>query len=447
MWLNLAQILIIGYICLGRSFAYIGIAPLKLFIGEVSLVLFLLMKPGESLGRWLRSLVSCNSSSSYGWAYFFFLQFGLIELVRGLSRGYDRLTTLQTLVFNIYPLFLFLGIFAAGSKPNFIRSVIRFQAWAGGIYGTLFLLYLHRLVLPFYPGTQVPLLGQPGGASFALLGIMYFEEDLKPFAIPLALNAFVMLGDQIRTEWVVFIVSVLLMAVFKKRITRAVGAFGGIAALLVIGYIADIHLAGTASRGGDISTREIVGRALSAEAPELAEEQTANAKTYAGTVTWRTRWWHEIWTSVNADPETALLGHGYGFPLSRLVTYVRDDTVRTPHNAFIYALGYTGWIGVVVFYLFLASLFSALWRCYRITGESIGLILLAGSVVGSFFGSLFDTPFGAIPVFILTGAALAPIANAYESTFHSTLTESFWRPLPDGTLRQSPQLLSQVLYK
>jgi hypothetical protein len=40
------------------------------------------------------------------------------------------------------------------------------------------------------------------------------------------------------------------------------------------------------------------------------------------------------------------------------------------------------------------------------------LIILAGSVTASFFGSLFETPFGAIPLFIIMGAALAPLAVA-----------------------------------
>jgi len=42
-------------------------------------------------------------------------------------------------------------------------------------------------------------------------------------------------------------------------------------------------------------------------------------------------------------------GHGYGFPLGDLVPYLEGEFIRTPHNEFFYALGYTGWIGVLLF--------------------------------------------------------------------------------------------------
>src|SRR4051812_7680317 len=144
MWRHIALVLVVGYACIGRSFAYLGLAPARIFIGEISLIAFVFTEPNSAFGRWTASLLSCDGLSNLGWAYLLFLQFGILEFLRGLSLGYSPVQCGQNLVFNVYPLFLFLGIHVGLADPSFLPSLVRAQAWVCGVYGTAYLLFLHQ---------------------------------------------------------------------------------------------------------------------------------------------------------------------------------------------------------------------------------------------------------------------------------------------------------------
>jgi len=108
----------------------------------------------------------------------------------------------------------------------------------------------------------------------------------------------------------------------------------------------------------------------------------------------------EFGESINDE---RLVGNGYGFPLKDLVPYLKNSDVRTPHNVFFYALGYTGWIGVILFFWLQASVCGLLWRVYKLTGRSYGLAVWACVLIGAFFGNSFETPVGAISYYIIMG--------------------------------------------
>ena len=58
IWPQIAGFLLVGYLCMSRSFAYLGVAPL--FIGEIVLGAFLLLKPRVALGTWAASLLRAS---------------------------------------------------------------------------------------------------------------------------------------------------------------------------------------------------------------------------------------------------------------------------------------------------------------------------------------------------------------------------------------------------
>jgi hypothetical protein len=144
------------------------------------------------------------------------------------------------------------------------------------------------------------------------------------------------------------------------------------------------------------------------------DEQTAaryseDARNFSGTTEWRKTWWAGIWNTVHSTPSLTAFGPGYGFELTSTADLrSSEDDLRTPHNWFMYALGYGGWLGVLSFSFLLLALGHLLWRTFRLTGQAFGLAFLASSVTIATFSNYFETPYAAIPVWVITGMAAAP---------------------------------------
>ena len=410
LWTKIAFFLLMGYSVSGRAFAYIGIPPAKLFIGDMALAAFMCFKPRAIFDRWHEGLTRGGPLGVLSWILLLSILYGVFELVSGVLSGYPPLVAFENLVFNIYPLYLFLGIWAGQHYPNLLQKWVRWFSWYLTFYGPLYIAFLDKITWTM-PGTDAVIFQQAGGGSLVLLGILCFERRPAKYWLPLTVGAFMLLATQVRAEWVGFLLSMTVWGILGKKMNRVVLAFGLIGAFLLIGAMADISLPGMGSRGGDVSTREIVGRAISSFNPELAEEYSSNAMVYAGTVTWRTTWWKAIRESVVVDVPTFLFGHGYGYPLKDLVPYTKNLDIRTPHSIFYFCLGYSGAIGVVLFFSFQGSIAYLLWSTYKLTGQVFGLAFWASSLLSAFFGNSFETPFGAIPFYLIMGIAMAPVVR------------------------------------
>ncbi len=130
---------------------------------------------------------------------------------------------------------------------------------------------------------------------------------------------------------------------------------------------------------------------------------------YNGTITWRENWWRAIWANSQANYTNLLIGPGYGYLLKNLVSYLRDfGDLRTPHNIFYYALGYSGWLGVLFFFSLQAACGALVWRVYKFTGQSFGVVIWASTLFTAFFGNAFETPSGAIPCYLTLGLIIGP---------------------------------------
>jgi hypothetical protein len=406
-WTKFTKFLLYGYSLFGRAFAYLGIPQAKIFIGEVSLAALWLFKPRALFHPWFGALVHRDPLSGFAWSFLLFMMYGIFEVVYGIKSGNELIGALQILVFNLYPCYIFLGLWAGAREPELLRKYIRVTAWVGAIYGPLYVAFLSKIQITL-PGTDVQILGQPGGGSVALLGLLCFEDKPARFWFPITMSAFMLLAIQIRAEWVGFALSMFIWGLLGKKLNRLFLVIGLVISLLAVGFVADFRMPNISSRGGEISTKEIVGRALSGVNPELAREYSANSATYAGTVQWRTRWWKAIRESVAENDVKLLFGLGYGYPLKNLVPYTRKMELRTPHSVLYFALGYSGCIGVVLFFALQACIFQLLWRTYKVTGQAFGLAFWAAVTVSALFGNLFETPAGAIPSYLLIGLCIAP---------------------------------------
>lgn len=414
-WGKVAAFLIMGYLTMGRAFAYLGLPWFSLYIGEMFLAAFLLIGPRTKQGLWLHIVGRVRRLRRFERLILLLLCYGVLEALHGILWGYPPFTAARDMAFNYYPLFIFLGIWVGLRNRSFLQRVVRALAWWNGCYGLAYVLFLNRLPWTM-PGTAnaastVPVFSEPLGSAIALLGLLAFESKPQRVWYLLALNGIVMLFVQMRAEWVAFAVGLLVFAWCTKRIRYLAVAGVLLVALLGAMYMANVDLPSPKGRGGRISTDSLVARAVAPFSRDLASELAPSKAVigYAGTAEWRLVWWTAIWGAVHVDATHALFGFGYGYPIGDLNPFIKaGDFIQTPHNDFLYALAFSGWIGVMLFGLLQIEVLRLVWRSYRITRKPFGLMCWAALLVVSMFGDFFEAPMGAIPFYLLVGVALAP---------------------------------------
>ena len=404
IWPWIAGFLLLGYLTMGRSFAYLGIPPI--FIGEIVLAAFLLLKPRVALGTWAASLLRPSPLNGLGLALLAFMAYGLWQVGRGILGGSPVVHTLKFFTFNYYALYLFMGIWIGLHVPDFLPKLIRIIAWVNGIYGLIYIVAL-RDVAAYIPGTDVPLFSAPVAQVVVILGLLCFERDLRAVWFVLLLNVVVTLVWQVRAEWAGLALGILAWGFLAGRFGRVVAI--GMAGLAVLGMVelADVRLVG---RNTEVSLSETLGRAIAPIDKDLAKQFSPHATYHAGTAEWREIWWDAIWRSVHSRPMTEAFGHGYGFPLITVApkdAQKNNEDDRTPHSVFYYALGYTGWVGVALYGALQLAIVGLLWRSYRLGGTPAGLVFWVMAMVRVSFEEGFETPFKAIPFYLLWGMTMA----------------------------------------
>jgi hypothetical protein len=411
-WSDVSIVLIFGYLCFSRTFAYLGIPPFKLFIGEACLAAFLLLGPRAWGQRWPQLVTRLPALRRLTTSYVLFFVYGLLEVARGVALGHPLLLAIRDLCFNYYPVYVSLGILAGMKRPNSLPGLIRAMAWFNGVYGTLYVLVLSRLSW-YMPGVgqgiaPVDVFAQPIYSCVLLFGLLAYERNVRKSWYLLVLNGFVLLGMQIRTEWLAFAIGVLVWGLLNgktKKITQTVVI---LAAVLLAMYVGDVRMASPTGRAEEnFSARKLVDRAIAPFRADVHDVSGASGnpsvESQEATFVWRTVWWISIWNTVHRSREAAVFGFGYGYPLGDLVPYLQDEFIRTPHNEFFYALGYTGWIGVLLYGLFQFQILRVLWRARSLTQDAFGICYWMMMMAYSMFFPLGETPYGAIPFYLIIG--------------------------------------------
>src|SRR5258708_1624981 len=401
---------------MGRSFSYLGIPPLHVFIGEIVLVAFLLFGPSDGNGRWPWRAFRFAPLLAYRRAFFLLLGFGAFQVCRGISLGHPPLNAIRDFAFNYYSFFFLLGLWIGVQDDTFLSRLFRIAGWVNGLYGILFIVLLSSLPWAFGATREgvadIPVFGQPEYSAAILIGLLSLEDAWRRFWPILLLNGVVLIGMVIRGQWVAFFVALVVWAWVSKNMKKALYGAATVLIPLTIMYATDFSIPGPETRGGTISTRDLVGRAIAPFNPDVAANLTADSQTHEATATFRTVWWLEILNSVHEDKFGTLLGYGYGNHLADIVPYLEYSATRTPNNVVFFALGYTGWIGVAVFAAFQFQLLRMLWIVYKQTGETIGLLVWVAEVTYSLFTPFFEAPYGAIPFYLLVGCACAPLLTS-----------------------------------
>jgi hypothetical protein len=439
VWYWAVVFLLVGYFCMARSFAYWGIPPWHVFIGEIVLFCFLLWGPLSARGRW--PWIAANSSMlhRYNRLLLISLLFGVFQVLHGIWLGHPVLSAIRDLAFDYYPIYFFLGVWVALRERDFLPRLLYLAGWANGIYGILYILVLSRIDW-FFPGVsqevaRVPIFGQPLFSGAIILGLLSTQKNLLRILPLLLLNTAVLLGMVTRGEWLSFGLGLFIWALLTRNLKSL--ALGGAMVLVLLGamYVTGFEIQAPEGRGGTISATDLYGRILAPVDKDLASDYTSDAQMHEETVAFRTLWWIAIWESVHSSVSNTLFGHGYGFPLGDLVPYLAGNFIRTPHNVFFYALGYTGWVGVLIFGLLLTEIARLSWRVYRRDGQPFAIVFWIYMLAYSLFTAFFEVPYGAIPFFVVAGCACAPLLYA-ECPMSSVVSGSANRarvlnPLPD----------------
>ncbi len=261
-WPKLIMFLVAGYLAMSRSFAYLGYPQPGYFIGEAAIAAFLILKPRAIFDRLPSTLFQPSLIGAFSAAFVCSLLYGVLELVRGLAAGYSPVLALQGFAFHYYPVCFFIGLWAGAREPNLLARTIRLVAWCNGIYGLLYLAFLNKIPLGVPGTTDVQLFGQPAGSAIAVLGLLCVERRISRVWLPLLLNLVVMLGIQVRAEYLGFTLGLVLWSFLTRRFGLLLGSYGAIAALLIVGLLADIRVQAPGTRGGVIASQEIIGRVL-----------------------------------------------------------------------------------------------------------------------------------------------------------------------------------------
>jgi hypothetical protein len=419
VWPSLVWLLVAGYLVLGRSFAYLGWPAQHLFIGELSLALFAVTRPRALFGRWAGAILNSTPLAPLGWSLIFFIGYGGFELLRGIAAGNPPTRALQTFVFCVYPLYVFLGVMVGLKRPELLSRLLGVLAWVGGAYGLVYVAWLNRLDWSLPWAADVPVLSFGGVDSVALVALISSTLPLAVSWVPLLANAAVLFAILLRSRWLGVMVAVTVVAGLRGKLVRVLALAVAAAMVLALAVLLDFEMPAPVGRGGTLSAREVVARSVAVVDPAGAAALGTETQGSAATITWRFDLWRAVWNDVHHSPGRALLGWGHGASLRDVAPFVGED-LRSPHSIFLFALAYTGWIGVAAFAGFQLALLELAWRSYRLTGHAFAVGCWVLHLVATQFENMLETPFAAIPFYLLMGLAVAPVLARVPDDHAST---------------------------
>ncbi len=409
-WPPLWTVLIAGYSTFGRSFAYLGVKPL--FIGEIYLAVAIFRNQGKWINRFIDGLLRLHLLPL---GITLTVLWGLFEVARPVLAGASIRDCLRTCAFNYYPLYIPVGI-AIGRRLS-LDGFIRF--WKG--YTVYYVIYALVYALwgkaadPVAPwNSSVGLFQPPTLGPFVPVGFFALWELLRHWnwrwvIMPLSLAP--LLFETGRGSMLGFIAGIMLVAASSvRRFMLVSGVMGVLLALLLI--------VGPYIKGGDegrsetldptISFARLIAtfdddaayRMLLRRGYYGAAEDMYNAK---GTAGWRSTIWLN---AINSLHNTWLMALGQGHGKSIVDLTPDGAEIHTPHNFVIYAIYYTGAIGLFLFMFMLGALLLASWRIPQPNIRTLQVAHIAVMTVVAAVGNMFETPIAAIPFYLISGVCI-----------------------------------------
>jgi len=339
------------------------------------------------------------------------LLWGFWSLLSGIFvQGYLLQNALRTFVFNFYPLYIYIGIgfgrSAAIGFGDFI-SLWKKLTIIYSVYALCFIV-LFNYEIKAFPSKNIDLFNSPSMSPFLPLSILVLWPNLNG-----------------RWKWIALIIStgIMLFAVGRAAILGFLGgmlvwfilnlraAFRGTLKVVVIILIliligSSINVVGPHDRSLGFDPIYAIARLAATISPQAASELLGQRGYYLdleswwGTAYWRSYIWGSIIDKLTYE-KAWLTGLSHGASLAEMTLDQQD--IFTPHNFIFFALFYTGSIGAIIYCMLLIIILKTLFKLNSPILKNISIILFIVTIVLASFGNFLETPFGAVPFYLLNG--------------------------------------------
>lgn len=413
-------VVFIGYLALGKGFAYFGVPPL--FIGEVTLVVLFLAA--------VRSDLRAPSGPSPMAALLLGMGGLLHAVVDLLYTDIEPVETLRGLAIVYYALFAVLAHGWLTEHERFtsfdetVAAIQRLLLRSVFVVVPILTFLSLRLVgilkwSPKWPGSGIPvLLTKPPDIGVALAFVLPFVRTglaqartaaarLARWQVMAAAWAVTALLISARSRAGLIAVFVGIAFTFGFTARTAIRTVGGLVSIYVVLWITGLHLN---AGGRTLSARGLTDSLLSIVAPDQA-----STASFSQTTDWRSRWWtsilHDAWTQ-----RSWFRGPGWGINLARKYGVSSNIdlpqefvALRLPHNMVIGLIGRVGFVlaGLYVAVPVLALVASRSARLHASLRDQPLRRAVQGGLVAGFAVGLTDvyleSPQGAILFWLFCG--------------------------------------------
>lgn len=406
---------LLGYALLGKTFAYVGVAPL--YVGEVMLALGIgvalaMGRIGQAFGAWPIRI----------WAVL--LLWTVIRTVPYLGvHGLDAPRDAMEIGYGLYAVIVASVLL---SEPERLRDLItRYRTLAvvmlllvGAVYGVTKLAGGGMPTLPWAP--DVALLNAKGGdlmvqmtgiVAFLMLGGM----RLSPWVVALAVFNVSIIMVSNRGGMVAFALGMGLVWLMRPTGTGATRFVYALAVLVVVAALV-----------GPMIDVKIQGGTRSLSIEQVTENirsvfGNSGSEALDGTKRWRLLWWGKIVDYTFAGPYF-WTGKGFGLNLAEADGFTLgevDEGLRSPHNGHLTVLARAGVPGLVLWVALHLSWFGMVllaWGRARLADHRRWMALFAwlsgfwvAALVNASFDVYLEGPMGGIWLWSVIGVGVAAV--------------------------------------
>jgi len=352
---------LLGYVILGRGFAYLGAPPL--YMGEL---LFLAGLVVAARSGCLLSLLTHGSNV-------LLILLGTWVLLRTFPflsiHGMDSLRDSVVVVYGMFALIVCALLVQWPDRLGTVFGWMKLLAFwyaPASCFQYLFFKYTAGM-LPAVPGTDIPIMMIRGGevashlAGATVFALLMFRRVSFVWLI-LTLLAFGMVAAQSRGGMLAILIPLGLACVLGKRLKALAGVGAVVAGILLIAWVLDLGIPLDDNRS--LNVTQLVNNVASVAGESEGSRNLGDNKR------WRLMWWDSIIDYTFNGPYF-WSGKGFGIGLAEADGFLVGEEVetailRSPHNVHMTILARSGVPGFLLWVSMLSTwVGSMLWNMWQ----------------------------------------------------------------------------------